>query len=357
MSLLLVILGTERIVTMNTKIIALFNHKGGVSKTTTTYHLGWKISTMGKRVLLVDGDPQCNLTSLLLNDDFDDYYENDATKHNNIKDAVKMAFDGKPQPIKAIDCYSPASNPNLFLIPGHMDLSEYDGPLSFALTSNNAITTLQNLPGSFYELVRLCADKYNIDYVFIDMNPGLSSINQALFMMADGFIIPTNPDPFSVMAINTLTRVLPRWKSWAVQSRTVFADSAYPLPESEMRFVGEIIQRFNLRKGRAARQYEAKITEIKEAIETKLVPILNANGMTFDLTPFLSKGTLSDHCLAEIPEFGSLLQKAHAASVPVYALDATTIAESGNVLDQMLLKRDLFDEIFTKIALIIMELM
>ena len=351
------ILEIERIVAMNAKIIVLFNHKGGVSKTTTTYHLGWKISTMGKRVLLVDGDPQCNLTSLLLNDDFDDYYENSETKNNNIKDAVKMAFDGKPLPIKAIDCYAPVGNPNLFLIPGHMDLSEYDGPLSFALTSNNAISTLQNLPGAFYELVRLCAEKYNVDYVFIDMNPGLSSINQALFMMADGFIIPTNPDPFSVMAINTLTRVLPRWKSWAVQSRTMFSDSAYPLPESEMRFIGEIIQRFNLRNGKAARPYEAKITEIKREIETRLVPILNANGMTFDIEPLLSKGMLSDHCLAEIPEFGSLLQKAHAAAIPVYALNAETIAESGNVLDQMMSKRDLFDQIFTGIASIIMELL
>ena len=342
---------------MNAKIIALFNHKGGVSKTTTTYHIGWKLSTLGKRVLLVDGDPQCNLTSLLLHDDFDDYYENASTKNNNIKDAVKMAFEGKPSPITAIDCYSPQNNANLFLIPGHMDLSSYDASLSLALNSNNAISTLQNLPGAFYELVRLCADKYNIDYVFIDMNPGLSSINQALFMMSDGFIIPTNPDPFSVMALNTLNSVLPRWKNWAVQSRTLFEDSAYPLPHAEMKFIGEIIQRFNLRNGRAARPYESKITEIKTTIETKLVPTLAANGMTFDITNLIINGTLTDHCLAEISEFGSLLQKAHAAGIPVFALDQTTIHESGNVLDQMLKSRDRFDELFTKIASVIMELL
>jgi len=193
---------------MKAKIIALFNHKGGVSKTTTTYHIGWKLSTLGKRVLLVDGDPQCNLTSLLLHDNFDEYYVNTKTKNNNIKDAVKMAFEGKPTPIAAIDCYSPQNNTNLYLIPGHMDLSSYDSSLSLALNSNNAISTLQNLPGAFYELVKLCSDKYNIDYVFIDMNPGLSSINQSLFMMSDGFIIPTNPDPFSVMALNTLNETL-----------------------------------------------------------------------------------------------------------------------------------------------------
>lgn len=342
---------------MNAKIIALFNHKGGVSKTTTTYHIGWKLSTLGKRVLLVDGDPQCNLTSLLLHDNFDEYYENPKTKNNNIKDAVKMAFEGKPTPIAAIDCYSPRTNTNLYLIPGHMDLSSYDSSLSLALNSNNAISTLQNLPGAFYELVKLCSDKYNIDYVFIDMNPGLSSINQSLFMMSDGFIIPTNPDPFSVMALNTLNSVLPRWKNWAVQSREVFEDSAYPLPQAEMKFIGEIIQRFNLRNGHAARPYESKITEIKTEIETKLVPTLAAKGMTFDITNLINNGTLTDHCLAEISEFGSLLQKAHAAGVPVFALDTTTIHESGNVLDQMIKSRDRFDELFTKIASVIMELL
>ena len=342
---------------MHAKIIALFNHKGGVSKTTTTYHIGWKMSNLGKRVLLVDGDPQCNLTSLLLHDSFDDYYENGTTKNNNIKDAVKMAFEGKPAPIAAIDCFSPANNPNLFLIPGHMDLSSYDASLSLALNSNNAISTLQNLPGAFYELVRLCAEKYNIDYVFIDMNPGLSSINQSLFMMSDGFIIPTNPDPFSVMALNTLNNILPRWKNWAVQSQTLFEESAYPLPHTEMKFIGEIIQRFNLRNGRAARPYEGKITEIKTAIETKLVPTLQDNGMAFDITGLIANGTLSDHCLAEISEFGSLLQKAHTAGLPVFALDATTIHESGNVLEQMLESRDRFDELFSKIASVIMELL
>ena len=114
---------------------------------------------MGKKVLLVDGDPQCNLTSLLLREQFDEYYENYATKNNNIKDAVKMAFEGKPMPIAAIDCFSPGCNPNLYLIPGHMDLSSYDASLSLSLNSSNAISTLQNLPGSLYELIRLCYEK------------------------------------------------------------------------------------------------------------------------------------------------------------------------------------------------------
>jgi cellulose biosynthesis protein BcsQ len=48
---------------MFTKIV-LFNHKGGVSKTTTSYNLGWMLASLGKKVLLVDADPQCNLSIL-----------------------------------------------------------------------------------------------------------------------------------------------------------------------------------------------------------------------------------------------------------------------------------------------------
>src|SRR5690348_1802885 len=48
------------------KIISVFNHKGGVSKTTTTFNLGWMLANQGKRVILVDADPQCNLTGVIL---------------------------------------------------------------------------------------------------------------------------------------------------------------------------------------------------------------------------------------------------------------------------------------------------
>ena len=54
------------------KIIALFNNKGGVSKTTTTFHLGWKLAEMGYKTLIADTDPQCNLTGVCLNTEKED---------------------------------------------------------------------------------------------------------------------------------------------------------------------------------------------------------------------------------------------------------------------------------------------
>jgi chromosome partitioning protein len=51
------------------KRIAMFKHKGGVSKTTSVYNIGWMLSKKAK-VLIVDSDPQCNLSSLVLGDGF-----------------------------------------------------------------------------------------------------------------------------------------------------------------------------------------------------------------------------------------------------------------------------------------------
>lgn len=341
---------------MNAKIVVLFNHKGGVSKTTTTYNLGWMLTEFGKKVLFVDGDPQCNLTELFLHDKFDDYYLNEDTKNQNLKDALAVAFEGKPRPIEAINCFTPDNNNRAFLIPGHMDLAEYESSLSLALNSNNAIVTLQNLPGSFYELIRLCCEKYGIDYVLIDMNPGLSAINQTFLMISDAFIVPTNPDPFSTMALKTLKGVLPRWKRQAQNARMLFQDASYPLPETEIKFIGEIIQRFNLRNQKAARPYVGKIEEIKAYIENEFVPTLAQLNMVYDITPLQQAGLLQDHCLAEISEFGALLQKANDNAVPVFALTKEQIGERGPILEQMEANRVRFHGIIENVARVVMEL-
>ena len=107
------------------KRIALFNHKGGVSKTTTTFNLGWMLATQGHRVVLVDADPQCSLSGLVLGykgqDEFEKFYESEPGR--NIRAGLAPAFESQPREIKAVDCVPVEGNSNLFLLPGHIRLS------------------------------------------------------------------------------------------------------------------------------------------------------------------------------------------------------------------------------------------
>jgi len=331
------------------KRIAMFNHKGGVSKTTSVYNIGWMLAKSAK-VLIVDADPQCNLSALILGDNFEPYYIEPKTEHENIKDGVKVAFEGKPSPISAVNCYAPQRAPSLFLLAGHANLSEYDAALTFAQTSNNAIATLQNLPGAFSELLRLTEDKYSIDYTLIDMNPSLSAINQNLFISSHAFIVPTNPDPFSVMAIDTLTSILPRWNAWAKTASPLFSESAYPLPDFSPKFIGSLIQRFNIRKGKAARPYRDNIWEIRASIIGPFLQSLSKAGMVLATASYPQELVNDDYCLGEIPDFQGLLPKAYDAGVPVFELTDAEINETGPVLKQMAEKRTLFSNQFQSIA-------
>ena len=161
--------------------IALFNHKGGVSKTTTTFHLGWMLASKGKRVILADADPQCNLTGLVLGDD-DDGYENwyNSENERNVKAGLSPAFDALPERIKPVNCYAVPQHEGLFLLPGHIGLSEYEVTLGIAQELSASIQTLQNLPGAPSYLLDCTAAEYSADYVLVDLNPSLSSLNQNL---------------------------------------------------------------------------------------------------------------------------------------------------------------------------------
>lgn len=338
------------------KRIAFFNHKGGVSKTTSIYHIGWMLAKE-HNVLVVDADPQCNLSSLILGDDFEKYYLDEQTKLQNIKDGVKVAFSGQPIPIQAIECFSPPRASRLYLLAGHANLSEYDAALTFAQTANNAITTLQNLPGAFSELMRLTEKKYDIDYTLIDLNPSLSAINQNLFLSSQAFIVPTNPDPFSIMAINTLTQILPKWVLWKKDAVQLFMDSTYPLPSGEPKFLGSLIQRFNIRHGKAAAPYRNNIEEIKQTFQIPFFKAISRLGMTLAENDYTQEFSLNGYCLDEIPDFQGLLPKSLAVGVPVFELSDQEINESGNVLQSMKTNRDKFFRQFHNISNYLIKLL
>lgn len=339
------------------KKIVLFNHKGGVSKTTSTFYLGWMVAESGYKVLLVDADPQCNLTALFLGEEFDSYYDNPDTCEQNIKDGVKPAFTGAPKPIEAVACKNSPRNPNLYLLAGHMNLSEYEANLTFAFTASQAMMTLQSLPGSFNDLIEKTANAIDIDYVFIDLNPGLSTINQDFFLISDAFIIPTNPDTFSLMAIKSLSQILPRWVSWKNNNISEYEHSAYPLPVGIPKFIGTLPQRFNIRNGVPTKPFRVKIDELQDIVDNILIPELQKAGMLFSPDQYNQAGINSSCKLSEIKDFQGLAPKSLGVNVPVFALTDEELETKGAALEAQRSNRDVFREIYSTVANMIIELL
>ena len=312
------------------KKIAIFNHKGGVSKTTTAFNIGWRLARTGKKVLLVDADSQCNLTQYSLGvKEFEAFYESSNT--NNIKDALEPAFKSKPKLIAPVDCMQVKRNENLLLLPGHLDMSENEVQLGLSFQLTESVDALKNLPGSFNYLFDKLASRYDIDYIIIDMNPSLSAINQDLFITADYFIVPTSPDIFSLMSIRSLAKFLPSWANWAKKAENLFQDADYKLPNTTPKFLGYTINDFNLSEGKPAAAFGKLMNRIRFEIEKNLVPSLENAGMllpseaydaSFKLNDKLkSQRELSRYCIAEISNFNRLIAISNDKSIPIYELN------------------------------------
>lgn len=238
------------------KRIAIFNHKGGVGKTVSAFNLGWKLTEHNdSKVLLVDGDSQVNLTAMVLGTDrFDDYFDDDDTKLLNIKDGVAPAFEGRPAAIEAFACPTATNNGRLYILPGHADLATYEGQLSLAQETAGSLSVLKSLPGALSSLISMIEAEHGIEYTIIDLNPGLGAINQNFFLSVDAFVVPTNPDPFSLMAIGTLGEHVVRWNNWKNSNFHKFDESEYQMPDGTPKFLGTINSRFNKHSSKAAKK-------------------------------------------------------------------------------------------------------
>lgn len=326
------------------KIISFFNHKGGVCKTTTAYHLGWMLSKKGKRVLLVDADSQCNLTlSVIGEDNYEDFIASNPS--NNIKSCLTPAFESEPNLIPAAECVQVKNNANLFLLPGSFDITEYEVQLSVSFQLSSSFSTMKNLPGSFYYLLNSTAEAHNIDFVLVDLNPSLSAINQDFIISSDYFILPASPDYFSLMAIKSIARILPSWEKWAEQARLLFKNSTYPLPFRKPLFLGYTVNDYTIRNGEPAKAFQEIIDKIDSTVKEELVPSLSKVDLVLPDQKYSG-----NYCLSKISNFQTLQAKYQKYGVPVFALSDEQLESTGTVLDGQKERRNNFKGIFSDFA-------
>lgn len=331
-------------------IVSLFNHKGGVSKTTTAFNLGWALAQRGKKVLIVDGDPQCNLTGTVLGfdgvADFAAFYK--ANPNANISDCLAPIFKGTGAPLQAADITA-TTHPNLFLLAGNIELAESETQIAVALSTSAAIPALQNIPGSICALLRLTAKKHNLDAVIVDMSPSVGALNECFLMGSDFFIVPTSPDYYCNQAISSLARVLPRWNTEVAQFRS--PKLQHPFPPEPPKFCGIISQRYRPRLGNPARSFQEWIDIIKSTVLKEFVPSLTSIGMSITVAEFNASAPAdTPYNLANIADFNSLIAQSQKHSTPIFALSDGQLEQVGVILETMKKSRDNFADTFDGLA-------
>lgn len=159
-----------------TKIIAISNHKGGVGKTTSTVNIGAGVALKGKKVLLIDLDPQANLTQCL------GLIEPEKT----IYGALRGEYD-----LPVIEV-----NNNLFLTPSTLDLASIEIELSTKIAREVILKKMiEKIAGGF-------------DYIFIDCPPSLGLITVNAFAAANEIFIPLQAQFLALHGLDKLTDVI-----------------------------------------------------------------------------------------------------------------------------------------------------
>ncbi|NEQ63541.1 MAG: ParA family protein, partial [Moorea sp. SIO4A1] len=217
---------------------------------------------------------------------------------------------------------------------------------------SGSIQTLKNLPGSISYLLDKTAKNFSADYILIDMSPSLSSINQNLLMTSDFFILPTIPDFFSVMAIDSVATILPKWHQWAQKASElpVLKKANYPFPKVTPLFLGTIIQNYRIRYGNPTIAVNKWIDKINYAIENTLFPALSREHMVFPREVYLGEKIKEDLCLIGIPDFNNLIYCSQENQTPVFALTAEQIGQTGKVLEHTQNYQNHFRESFSTLA-------
>jgi len=280
--------------------ITIYNHKGGVGKTTLMVNIAAALAHLEKRVLLVDSDPQCNLTSHLLASEVVDSLldESDSPKGNTLWSSLKPVVEGTgtfrhTQPVKI--------SQRRMLLPGDIRLSEFESSLhDFWLASLGRKVRGLRGTNALSESVNASAAAFDADFVLYDAGPNIGPLNRTILLDCDFFIIPAACDLFSVRALSTLGRSLVSWmEQWATIA-DMAPDEVYMMPGTP-NFLGYIPQSFRVYGGSVNGEQSKYLSRLEFSVYSDILVVLE------NATKRKAMG-LSEAKLGEVQSFGNNVQ-------------------------------------------------
>lgn len=307
-----------------TASICFFNNKGGVGKTTLACNIaGFVADTYNQKVLLIDADPQCNATQLILDDDATSALYNAKEQPYSTLLEVLSPLSAGDSTIKAPDRIANADT-NRFkisLLPGHPKVALLEDKLS----QNWASFLGSDLGGARMnnwnsQLMRHFHGEY--DLIVFDVGPSLGALNRSVLIGTDYFVAPMGSDIFSLIGIDNIGAWLAGWQEQYADAygRTKKAHedqiAEYIIRDdfgSICRFLGYTVQQYVTKTIRGTRRptmaYEQIIASIPDKIATALGPIVAP-----DLKP-------AELRLGDVPHLFSLVPLAQTAHAPIHGLE------------------------------------
>jgi len=253
---------------MNT--ITFFNNKGGVGKTTLVYHVAWMCAELGQRVLVVDLDPQANVTTMFLDEQaLEELWPEDG-KNQSILTCIQPIIDGTGDiadaPLRTI-----ASN--IHLLPGDLGLSQFEDKLSDnwprCLDKDRAAFRVIT---AFYRILYSAARRVNADIVLMDVGPNLGAINRASLIASDHVVMPLAPGLFSLQGLRNLGPTLYMWREgWQQRLDAKPPDLNIPLPSGTMKPAGYVVMQHVERKSRPVKAYQRWVSKIPEVYQNDVL--------------------------------------------------------------------------------------
>ena len=294
--------------------IAFFNNKGGVGKTTLLCNVAAFLALeRNKKVLVIDADPQCNATQLMLEElEVIDLYEDSSAF--TIHSVIHPLSIGKGYS----QTLSPRRIPNygLDLIPGDPRLALKEDLLSkdWQDATSGDIRGLR----TSYLFAQLLSRCENYDYVLFDMGPSLGSINRAVLLSCDYFVSPMSIDIFSLKAIENISTAILEWKRrLSLGVSQVPSDQVDDLPEIggfDIQFAGYVAQQY-VQKTRSG---EKRVVAAYESILKKIPKTIKANF----IDKFKGSSSAIKYEIGRIPNLYSLIPMSQSARKPVFQLKA-----------------------------------
>lgn len=297
---------------MSVPILAFFNNRGGVGKTSLVYHLSWMLSAMGHRILALDLDPQANLTAAFLDEDsLADLFDEPSDSGSTIYRCL--------EPLTAVgDLREPGLrrlSRNLALLPGDLALADFEEFLSAEWSNSLGSANLYRpfrLLTAFWHIAQAGATKADSDLILLDVGPNLGAINRSALIAADFLAVPLGADIFSLQGLRILGPTLHRWRADWRRRLDNWPQPAFPLPQGSMTPIGYLVQQHGVRLSRPVKAYDRWVNRIPTEYRRTILGQPDAP----EATPLAG----DPQCLATLKHYRSLIPLGQEARKPIFDL-------------------------------------